>query len=108
MNFSKKVSLVLGLSVALVSSIATTSMADDCAKAEIFKIGSRADMGLNAIGFTCLSDTSWTPSQYYVNTAIGDEALATALTAMSLGKTVWIRTASRTPGSLISIIYMNK
>lgn len=114
MKLSKKMTLALCLSVAAISSFAGTSMAADCANAEILKVGASAGIGGsiasdNVIAVKCLSDTSWgTYTQFYPNTAIADQALATALTALSLGKNVWIRTSAITSGSILNTIYVNK
>ncbi len=114
MSITKKACLVLGLAVALTLPVAATSMAADCADAEILKVGAAAGVGGasasdNVIAVKCLSDTSWgTYAQFYPNEAIGDQALATALTALSLGKHVWIRVSSKTSGSMLQTIYVNK
>lgn len=114
MGLAKKMKLALCLSVALVFTIASSSMADDCTSAEIMKVGAGAGMGGgtasdNVIGVKCISDTSWgTYAQFYPNTAIGDQALATALTAYSLDKKVWIRVSSKVSGSMLNNIYINK
>ena len=114
MKFSKKMSLALGLSVVLATSIVSTSMAADCANAEILKVGAYAGAGGttasdNVIAVKCISDTTWgSYAQFYPNTKIADQALATALTALSLGKNVWIRTSAKTSGSMLNVIYVNK
>ena len=64
MNFSKKISLALCLTVALVSTVVSNSMATDCANAKILKIGPSAGAGAgittdNVIAVQCLSDTTW-------------------------------------------------
>ena len=113
MNLSKKMSLVLGLSLVLAFSIVSTSMATDCANAQVVKAGTYSGIGNgiasdNMIAVKCLSDASWGAyAQFYPTLGIGDQALATALTALSLGKSVWIRTAAKTSGSLLTIIYIN-
>ncbi len=111
MNLSKKMSLALGLSLVLAFSIVSTSMATDCVQAQVLKVGIYAGVGHgiasdNVITVKCLSDTGW-GSQFYPTLEIGDQALATALTALSLGKTLTIRTAAKTSGSLLTVIYVN-
>ncbi len=114
MNKFKVVSLALCATVALSFSVASSVMAADCAEAEVLKVGSGAGMGGgtasdNVIGIKCLSDTTWgSYAQFYPNTAIGDQALATALTAYSLDKSVWIRVSSKVSGSMLNNIYINK
>jgi hypothetical protein len=39
---------------------------------------------------------------------MGDQGLATLLTAFSLGKPIWVRVAGVTSGSVLEIAYMNK
>ncbi len=112
MKFSKKMSLALGLSVALATSIVSTSMAADCANAQILRVGTAATIGSstvapNVITVKCLSDLSWGSAQFYPNILIGDQALATALTALSLGKNVWVSTSAKTSGSMLNVIYVN-
>ena len=110
MKFSKKMGLALGLSVVLVSSIVSTSMAVDCAKAEVMKAGPNAglDNGV-AIQLKCIDATPVFGTIMVVPPAnIADQSLATALTALSLGKTVWVRTGGTVSGSLLNIMYLNK
>jgi hypothetical protein len=111
MKFSKKMSLALGLSVALVSSVASTSMAADCNNAEIIKTGPNAGVtGGVAIQVQCLDTAPVVFGKIMVvpEASIADQALATALTALSLGKTVWIRTEGVVSGSLLTVIYIAK
>lgn len=115
MKFSKKMSLVLGLSVVLVSSLASTSMAVVCQKAEILGAGATSatastQAGNTFIAVKCLDAGTTYPSyaQFFPMNSISDQALATALTAMSLNKTLWIRTADTVSGSLLNIVYVNK
>jgi len=114
MNVTRKAFLVLGLCAAITLPVVSTSMAADCKNAQIMKVGSAAGVGGsaasdNVIGIKCLSDTTWgSYAQFYPNKAIADQALATALTAFSMGKNVWIRVASKTSGSILNTIYVNK
>lgn len=115
MKLSKKMSLALGLSVVLVSSLATTSMAYvDCSRAEVLKVGTSAGLaasnitGSSTVQVKCLSDTSWGTKEFYPVTAISDEVMAASLTALSLDKTVYIRVGAATTGSLLTIMYVNK
>jgi len=114
MNVTRKAFLVLGLCAAITLPVVSTSMAADCTNAQILKVGSAAGVGGasasdNVIAVKCLSDTTWgSYAQFYPNKAIADQALATALTAFSMGKNVWIRVASKTSGSMLNTIYVNK
>lgn len=104
----------LCVSSGLLLSVSSNVMADDCATAEVVKVGTGAGMGGgtasdNVIGIKCLSDTTWgNYAQFYPNTRVGDQALATALTAYSLDKKVWIRVSSKVSGSMLNNIYINK
>ena len=106
--------LAICISTAMLLGLSSVSFAVDCSKAEIVQIGANAGIGHgtasdNVIAFKCLSDGSWGSFvQLIPNAAIGDQALATALTALSLDKTVWIRASGNTTGSLLNIIYLNK
>ncbi|MBU0665014.1 MAG: hypothetical protein KJ990_10775 [Proteobacteria bacterium] len=110
MNFSKKISWALGLSVLLVSSVVSTSMAEDCAKAEVLKAGPNASVtGDVAIQVKCLDATpAFGTIMVVPDTTITDQALATALTAISLNKTVWLRTEGVVSGSLLTVMYIAK
>jgi hypothetical protein len=58
-------------------------------------------------------DYYWTGSRmYYMSTELGNQGLATALTAYSMGKTIFVRIggsagAPADAGSLINVIYIN-
>ena len=106
--------LAICISTAMLLGLSSVSFAADCSSAEIVKVGANAGAGHgtasdNVIGIKCLSDTSWGNYVGLIpNSAIGDQALATALTAFSLDKTVWVRASGKTAGSMLNIIYLNK
>jgi len=106
--------LAICISTAMLLGLSSVSFAADCADAEIVKVGANAGAGGgaasdNVIGIKCLSDSSWGSYVGLIpNAAIGDQALATALTAFSLDKTVWVRASGKTAGSMLNIIYLNK
>lgn len=56
------------------------------------------------------SDVNWTGlRQFYLSSTLGNQGLAVLLTAYSLGETVWVRIAGDgSPGSLITVIFINK
>jgi len=56
------------------------------------------------------SDVNWIGSRaFYLSSDLGNQGLAVLLTAYSLGETVLVRIAGdASPGSLITIIYINK
>ena len=67
--------------------------------------------GRPPINLTDMSATpKWTGSrQFFISDTIGNSGLATALTALSLEKTVWVVIADPgTSGSLIKNIYVSK
>ncbi len=106
--------LAICISTVMLLGLSSVSFAADCASAEILKVGASAGAGGgaasdNVIAVKCLSDATWgNYVQLYPNAAIGDQALATALTALSLDKKVWIRASAKTTGSLLNVIYLNK
>jgi hypothetical protein len=56
-----------------------------------------------------LSHPDWTGTRmFYLSDDLGTPGLATILTALSLEKTVWVRSSSSAAGGIISIIYVNK
>ena len=106
--------LAICISAVMLLGVSAVSFAADCSEAEIVKVGANAGAGAgtasdNVIGIKCLSDSSWGSYVGLIpNAAIGDQALATALTAFSLDKTVWVRASGKTAGSMLNIIYLNK
>lgn len=56
------------------------------------------------------SDVNWTGQrQFYLSSDLGNQGLAVLLTAYSMGETVWVRIAGdASPGSLITVIFVNK
>ena len=106
--------LAICISAVMLLGVSSVSFAADCSKAEILKVGVNAGVGAgtasdNVISIKCLSDSSWGGYTGLIpNVAIGDQALATALTAFSLDKSVWVRASGKTSGSILNVIYMNK
>jgi hypothetical protein len=88
--------------------------AADCASATIKRVGNNPATG-GAFGASpymvqldCSNDATWPGAPtLYLSADLGEAGLATLLTAYSLGKTVWVRTLGVTPGSIVTIIYMN-
>ena len=79
-------------------------MALDIASATIHKVGI-----YNGTAIVQVSATPTGPKTiYYLQAANESKQLATLLTAFSLEKTVWMRTAGSTTGSLVQVIYVNK
>jgi len=46
--------------------------------------------------------------QFYLSPNRENEQLAVLLTALSLEKTVWMKTAADTPGSYVTVVYINE
>ena len=57
------------------------------------------------IFLTC-TDLGTDQIMFFLSDDMGDAGLATALTAMSLGKTVWARTTTDVAGGLVTIMYL--
>jgi hypothetical protein len=88
--------------------------AADCAFATIKRVGSNPTSSIAAgaspyvVTLDCSDDTKWSGNvAFYLSADLGDSGLATLLTAYSLGKTIWVRTLGITPGSIVTIVYMN-
>ena len=54
-----------------------------------------------------ISDTFWTGGRYYyLSWDMADKGTATALSAVSLGKNVWVRLTSANQGALVTIMFI--
>lgn len=85
--------------------------AGDHASCKINKIGvypGLADPANQRSGYPIFLTCSDLGSQimFYMADDMGDAGLATALTAMSLGKAVWARTTTDSPGGLVTVLYL--
>ena len=111
MKMNKLFSLVLGLflvgSLMIIPAVANATV--DSAKSKIMRVGSDPRFEGAMVQLDDLNDTNWTGiRQFYLSSTLGNQGLATLLTAYSLGKTVWVRIpGDGAAGSLIQIIYMN-
>jgi len=101
--------VVAFLSLCVISPV----IAADCSSATIKKIGVNPTWsGTGASNYfvrlDCSDNTKWPGIvSFYLSEDLGDSGLATMLTAYSLGKTLWIRTAGVATGSLVTVLYMN-
>ena len=111
-SFKKKLICALVgcfLSICIIS----PALAADCSSATIKRIGSNPVSGATGastfmVQLDCADDTTWPGTlTLYLSSDLGDSGLATLLTAYSLGKTVWVRSLGITPGSIVSVIYIN-
>ena len=110
MKRNKMFSLVLGLFVmASLMIMPAIANALDVANASIERVGYNPAFQGAMVQLDDVSDGNFTGvRQYYLSETLGNQGLATLLTAYSLGKTVWVRIAGDgAPGSLVQIIYIN-
>ena len=97
------------LSICVIS----PALAADCASAAIKRIGVNPVTGSAGaspymVQLDCASDSIWSGTlTLYLSTDLGESGLATLLTAYSLGKTVWARSLGTTPGSIVTVLYIN-
>jgi len=84
-----------------VSSIA---FATDIPEATIHRVGIFSGSAIVQVSGSPLTVTTI----FYLDPNNESKQLATLLTAFSLGKTVWMRTAAATSGSLVRVIYVNQ
>jgi hypothetical protein len=111
MNWSKKVACIFGILTMVVSFAASSSMAAvTCTQADILMVGPNAAVPSGvALQVKCLNNTAFGGGNSVALTVhpdLSDQILATALTALSLGSTVYI-TAAAAPG-LVTKMYLNK
>jgi len=99
--------LVLG---SLIFLPAMASADVDVAVCSIVKIGIDPRFEGPPVQLDDQSDVNWTGArQFYLSSTLGNQGLATLLTAYSLGETVWVRIAGDgSAGSLITVIFVNK
>lgn len=102
----------------IVGNFATSSFAIDCGSATVTMIGvnpGAGGTGSSAIKVAFTNDTDqavgdWQPGEgrfFFLSERLGDQGLATLLTAYATDKPVWIRIADPgTTNSLITIIYL--
>ena len=116
-----RIGVIFFVSMMVVTGLATSCFATaDCSSAQVMMIGTNPGAGgvgssgikvslKNLSGHTV--GTDWlinTNRMFFLTTDLGDQGLATLLTAMSLNKPVWVRIAGNAePASLISIIYLS-
>jgi hypothetical protein len=83
----------------------------DCKKCTITRLGMNPGAFGTTDGFFVQlddADNEWTgPMVFYLSDTLGKAGWATVLTGYSLGKTMWVRMVDTTPGSLITIVYIN-
>ncbi|MBW1717554.1 MAG: hypothetical protein JRJ77_17345 [Deltaproteobacteria bacterium] len=110
---TKKMSILVVLVVAGLSLIIipTTANALDVASCTINRVGVAG--GYPNPNLVQLIDQAASPAwpgymTFFLDSSLGNEGLATLLTAYSMGKTVWVRIpAGAISGALITIIHIN-
>ncbi len=115
---TKQMGILLILLVAFsITTIPTIASAADIGSATITKVGFYPNVSAGSSGGIAFLDESndahWGGSRmFYLSDALGNQGLATLLTAYSMGKTVFVRIggssgADPVAGSLVNIIYVN-
>ncbi len=116
-----KLSGIALLAVVMIFSLTSMAFASaDCSSAQVTMVGAAPGLGgagssgvkvmlKNMTGHTVGTDwANGTVRMFFLTTDLGDQGLATLLTAMSLNKNVWVRIAGNAePASLISIVYLS-
>lgn len=112
MTIKKKIICLIG-SVAILAITAGSAFALDCSEATVVQVGSdpaiaNQTRSSHVVTLDCHNDTKWAGNvQFFLTPELGDSGLAVLLTAKSLGKSVLARVSSKTPGSLVTIVYLN-
>ena len=104
--FSIVFAMFLVTSLMIIPAVAN---ALDAAQVRIVRVGADPRFEGAMVQLDDLTDTNWTSvRQFYLSSTLGNQGLATLLTAYSLNKTLWVRIAgTAAPGSLIEIIFIN-
>jgi hypothetical protein len=104
--FSLVFAMFLVTSLMIIPAVANAADAANCA---IKRVGADPRFQGAMVQLDDLTDTQWTGiRQFYLSSTLGNQGLATLLTAYSLNKTIWARIAgTAAPGSLVEIIFIN-
>ncbi len=105
----KFIAMFVVLGCVIGSSLAIAGDHSSCTVNKVGVYPSLSDPNLQRSGYpiflTC-SDLGSSQVMFYLSESMGDAGLATALTAMSLGKPVWARTTTDTAGGLLTVLYL--
>ena len=106
--FSLVFAMFLVASLMIIPAVANAAV--DSGSNTIIKVGADPRFEGAMVQLDDLTDTKWTGiRQFYLSSALGNQGLATLLTAYSMGKTIWVRIAGDgSPGSLVEIIFVNE
>ena len=105
--FSLVIAMFLVASLMIIPTIANATV--DANNVTIRRIGADPRFQGAMVVLIDPSGINWTgPRQFYLSSTLGNQGLATLLTAYSLGKKLWVRIAGdASPGSLVEIIFIN-
>jgi len=105
--FSLFIAIFLVASLMIIPAVANASV--NVADVKVMKVGADPRFEGAMVQLDDLTDTQWTGiRQFYLSSTLGNQGLATILTAYSMGKTLWVRIAGDgAKGSLIEIVFIN-
>lgn len=113
MNLSRKAVCTLASFAMLVTLTANSSFSATCTHAKVLLVGPNVAFPANtAMQVTCVSGASadWTAGSasiaLSVHTDVTDQVLATALTAISLGRNVYITATPGSGGGVVTGMYL--
>ena len=100
--------MFLVASMMIIPTVANATV--DSGQNTIIKVGADPRFEGAMVQLDDLTDNKWTGvRQFYLSSALGNQGLATLLTAYSMGKTIWVRiVGDGSPGSLVEIIFVNE
>ena len=107
MMFSMLSAMLLLGSLMIIPAVANAAV--DAKDVQVYRVGADPRFEGAMVQLDDLTDTRWTGiRQFYLSSNLGNQGLATLLTAYSLNKTLWVRIAGDgSPGSLVEIIFIN-
>ena len=107
MMFSMLCAMLLVGSLMIIPAVANATV--DAADTQVTRVGADPRFEGAMVQLDDLTDTKWTGiRQFYLSSNLGNQGLATLLTAYSMNKTLWVRIAGDgSAGSLIEIIFIN-
>ena len=96
--------IIVGVLVACIVAFSSIAFATDIPAATVKQVGPYgSSIKVMVSGAPLSGDT-----QFILLPSKEDEQLAVILTALSLDKTVWMRTVADTPGSYVTVVYVNQ
>lgn len=111
MNWKRTSSILLVCAMVFTALVTLPAVANalDVSSCSIARIGIDPRFDGPMVQLIDDSGVNWTGNrQFYLSSSLGNQGLATMLTAYSMGKTLWVRLAGDgSAGSLITIIFIN-